>query len=349
MGKITVWECERTQKLFRTAGEYNLHNANLRRQDAAAERQRKRIAARDAQVATLYRCRSFSEIEAWLLENWSMLMREYRGHVRTDTKSKLVALRIFDLHFNAEESCSHSSPLGQPTNWGRKPDRPTHYPGWSGRIAMRFEGNRGEYDVLKTIGVCTGGGGGGGGEFTFGLTLWEADFPHLTDATYDAWPSLHATTPEFGKKVTASLHQMQHYDRLTSKTRALAWIDLSKHVRELRESQFPTEFGDVTDKGDMLARAFGATKFRYAVIGSLDRKVTERFENMARRWEPVPIQPLTDRWWTVQEFLMEEPDLAVEWKLNGALPPHAQIIDLKQRAERLLLEGKIRSIAPNCD
>ena len=61
-------------------------------------------------------------------------------------------------------SNSHSGPEGYPQNFGRKEGVPTGYPGWSGRVWVRYKQERGYTfgsDPFRQALVHTGTGGGG--------------------------------------------------------------------------------------------------------------------------------------------------------------------------------------------
>ena len=45
----------------------------------------------------------------------------------------------WDIVHSPRISNTHSSPIDGVTNWGSKPDKPTGYPGWTGRVWIRYE------------------------------------------------------------------------------------------------------------------------------------------------------------------------------------------------------------------
>lgn len=339
MGQILVWECERTGNLFRDKSDYNRHLSKLRRRDKAEEKERQRIAERDALDAALYLCESFAEVEAWLVSNWDRLQRDH-GHSRE--RSHVKSIRLHDMVYSDEQSNTHSAPRGGETNWHRHPDKPRGYPGWYGRISVDYTGHHRVSDVLQTLNVCTGSGGCG----SFDVKLWSGDFKNLHLGIMKQYPALSALIPEEGYRIAAFLHDVEGIDRLPVQKRAHKWYDLEKKINHLAKSGIASPFKGVEDKIDRLARVFGETPWRYYVGSRLERGKAELYEGQKRRGHEIPILPVGDRMWQMREFLMEDSDMAVEWKLRGDIPAHTEIIDLKKRAERLLLEGKITGLSP---
>ena len=70
----------------------------------------------------------------------------------------------WDITYNDHVSNSHSAPVGYPTNFSpfQNPGRPTGYPGWQGRVWIRFEywPTFGSAAFERTL-THTGTGGGG--------------------------------------------------------------------------------------------------------------------------------------------------------------------------------------------
>ena len=44
----------------------------------------------------------------------------------------------WNVNYTRRMSCTHCSPSGQMNNWASDNDRPTHFPGWSGRVWVRL-------------------------------------------------------------------------------------------------------------------------------------------------------------------------------------------------------------------
>lgn len=72
-------------------------------------------------------------LECWLAKNIPAL---YATHPDEDVRTacpKVKRIRL-DLLWDECVSNMHSAPRGKKTNWGRKPDLPSGYPGWTGYL-----------------------------------------------------------------------------------------------------------------------------------------------------------------------------------------------------------------------
>lgn len=78
--------------------------------------------------------------------------------------NKVVGLQLV-LSWYDRVSNSHSAPVGKPTNGGRLGFLPTGYPGWSGRVWIRYDKKCfkgwGGSDPIRGTGLHTGTGGFG--------------------------------------------------------------------------------------------------------------------------------------------------------------------------------------------
>jgi len=88
-----------------------------------------------------------------------------------------TSLSVADLK-QGQVSNSHSCPKNGIKNWHGNQELPTHYPGWRGRIHIKY--NSRNYagfltSILEPYYINTGSGGGG--EYSF--YLYEADWPGL--------------------------------------------------------------------------------------------------------------------------------------------------------------------------
>ena len=180
MGIITVWECDRTKKLFRTEREYNLHLGRLKRDDAQRAATATRERKHRERLAEASRLTSIADIEQWVVDNRPVLR----------SPGKLIKLSLVDMHFG-EQSITHSAPRGHKTNWGGRDGERRHHLGWYGRIHLCYErGFSGFQRGLETVGIHTGTGGSGWKRdcqtgkacrehLSYDVTLFALDFPDM--------------------------------------------------------------------------------------------------------------------------------------------------------------------------
>ena len=87
-----------------------------------------------------------------------------KKHKPRKFKNHKVVSFAWQVHRSEEVSNSHSAPEGYPENWGCKANLPTGYPGWKGRVWIRYQDE--PYSFLcsgsfkKTL-THTGSGGAG--------------------------------------------------------------------------------------------------------------------------------------------------------------------------------------------
>ena len=117
---------------------------------------------------------------------------------------KVIGL-AWSLQWSENVSCTHSAPVGCCTNWTGSAELPTHYPGWQGRIWIRFEpndNNRCASDLLKTQHIHAGTGGSGSYSgpwseisgaawrgkksdmvecYSWDVKIFDADFPEIAE------------------------------------------------------------------------------------------------------------------------------------------------------------------------
>ena len=77
--------------------------------------------------------------------------------------NKLIGL-VFEVRYSKIVGNTHSCPINGVTNWAlREEGKPTGYPGFHGRVWLRFMNNQGSFgsNVLYKTGLNTGTGGGG--------------------------------------------------------------------------------------------------------------------------------------------------------------------------------------------
>lgn len=91
------------------------------------------------------------------LGHWIVRVAQYRGF-------PVVGLS-WDLRYHPRVSNSHSSPVNGQTNLGQREDLPKGYPGWTGRVWIRYANSEfGKHygsDALNRVQTYTGSGGYG--------------------------------------------------------------------------------------------------------------------------------------------------------------------------------------------
>ena len=310
-----VWECERTQKLFRSREEYDAHLAGMvalakdRRALATAKRTFNKVAA------TLRDCRSFTEIEQWILTHWDFLNRACN---REKLWCKLTRVEISQVSWG-DQSTSHNAPIGQRRNWDGKALNadgtpvPRYHPGFRCSITFWTEQPvkkkyaRWEYDFLRPIGLSLGGGGGGRLRYRYDLILWDADFPLL------------ANDPEnvLCQEAIAQLHNVEHFNRASVADRAKKYSDFAGSYRYLSSNGVKER---LDEEIDLIALCFGDTDFHYLV----------------RAWNPSPTAESNKEFLRVGNTswcVYCDADKVVELRMSGKI---GEIIDLAKRRERVL-------------
>lgn len=85
----------------------------------------------------------------------------FERHKSSQPKFYKVVGFVWDIAYGGMISNSHSSPEGYPQNWGREDNVPKGYPGWSGRVWIRYADecrDFGSTPFSKTL-THTGAGG----------------------------------------------------------------------------------------------------------------------------------------------------------------------------------------------
>jgi hypothetical protein len=104
-------------------------------------------------------------VEAAIATMNSLNPRDMFGHSRSTKKIKVVGFAL-DINYSPRVSNSHRSPINGKTNWWVKEgDGPVGYPGWAGRVWVRYSENS-EFgfggDPLDAALIYYGTGGFGG-------------------------------------------------------------------------------------------------------------------------------------------------------------------------------------------
>jgi len=179
----TAWVCRFTGKTFLDRDEFREHLLRRRWQVTYARR-RKRI-VREALIRAS-QISSIDELQDWLTSaEFALALARLRDPKAT---INLSFVKITN-HRVGEVSNSHSAPFGKPTNWSRKSDLPTSYPGIVCTISFRenakCSGSTTFWDMtdaLREIGIHTGTGGVGANDtYSYYCTIWADAFPKLFD------------------------------------------------------------------------------------------------------------------------------------------------------------------------
>jgi hypothetical protein len=152
MSQILVWKCDQTGKLFEDQTKYKSHLRKLARERNTKRKLTVMEALADQKWNELYECEQ--SIEQWrdmVIANQDMFWAEaakgdphdWANVGKTHSRRKngvvcpipeLLEFTEFNLRWNPNVSNSHSCPHNGVQNWGGKDDKPTGYPGWSGRV-----------------------------------------------------------------------------------------------------------------------------------------------------------------------------------------------------------------------
>lgn len=113
---------------------------------------------------------------------------------RTEKKLYKVAGFAWDIGYSDMVSNSHSSPEGYPQNWGRDETTPKGYPGWSGRVWIRYAEecrSFGGTPFEKTLTYTgTGGYGDYGGPWRQVATTRWKHYSDMRRVPKDAYPEI---------------------------------------------------------------------------------------------------------------------------------------------------------------
>lgn len=130
------------------------------------------------------------DLAPWIIKNLTHIGRAYNviKHPRDGDKiyhsDKITNLTI-RATYNPRCSNTHCCPRGGVTNWWCKDDLPRGYPGFSGRISgtlerSRYKSNYPVSDLLEFVDIHTGSGGGGNNNWAYDVTVFEVDWPNIT-------------------------------------------------------------------------------------------------------------------------------------------------------------------------
>jgi uncharacterized C2H2 Zn-finger protein len=191
MPQITVWECPRTNMLFKTKAQYKRHLKKKARESLEAKYHQKIVDTRlDVFRKMRETCCNAAEIEQFVKDNVKVFWAHAIEQSYFD-KDKIVPKNLVCKHFkitaryNDMVSNSHHCPMnGGVTNWcGKTEGAPRGYPGFYGKVDFEFSHGMpsSSSTMFEDTGLETGGGGGSQGTGSYEIYLFLADWPTLTN------------------------------------------------------------------------------------------------------------------------------------------------------------------------
>jgi hypothetical protein len=184
--------------------------------------------------------------------------REGRKYVTTTSpKARCVGL-AWQLTHSDHISNSHSSPEGFSQNWGNREGIPTGYPGWGGRVWVRFAEQTGysfgSDPFSRTLThVGTGGGGSYNGPWTKVSTARFHRYGHSRDPS--VYPYICCFSWDF--RIYDADWPLVTENIMTEYEKAIVWATLNNDVKPLtpRHSfQWDDEETKLADEAFMLEK-----------------------------------------------------------------------------------------------
>ena len=195
MPKVTVRECPKTGKFFKTDAAYRIHIRVLRKTTnitRATMRYRKMLKKKIRNEIS--KLKNTNEIETYVARFFGDILI---AHSRSKNpkvhkilqKTKLINFSL-DVAYRNMTSNTHACPRNGVKNWLCEETIPCGYPGFYGTIEYEVENNPENNkelrrcwirinDALGFVGIHTGGGGGGSGGHQYSVTLFTDDFAGL--------------------------------------------------------------------------------------------------------------------------------------------------------------------------
>lgn len=202
MSQVLVWKSDADGKLFEDKKKYQNH---LRKLAAKRRENRKVEEAKRTRVEFLERMgqvASIDELNQFIKDNWAWFFANGVAHRHWPEKKSHDFHEFVDVSLSGMRYGNYRNSHSCPRNGGVQnfdtrskynEGKPTHYPGWHGRITIKVKPGMHKYkgqtymrdgfgsDYFDNTGICTGSGGGGGGEeyksYSYDVTIWAADFP----------------------------------------------------------------------------------------------------------------------------------------------------------------------------
>lgn len=188
-----AYRCPFTDTIVVTKKAYVKHLNTLRQDRMWANARKRRYNMR---LEDLWSQPDFKSIIDWVEINSDLFWQngKKRGWridaKRWDNMRDDFCIRITKLELGRSENISntHYCPHNGVTNWGSKDDAPRGYPGWQGSIDFKVSHDVPSFfrNVFEGTRIHTGSGGGSGlGTYSYGVRLFDADWPGITKTFQD--------------------------------------------------------------------------------------------------------------------------------------------------------------------
>lgn len=200
MPKITVRECPKTGKFFKSDASYRIHIRALRKTtntDRATIRYRKTLTKKIRNEVN--KLKNIDEIETYVGRLFGDILI---AHSRSKNpkvhkilqKTKLTNFSL-DVSYQDMASNTHACPRNGVKNWGCEKTIPCGYPGFTGTIKYTVKNNPEDNkdlghlwsrinDALGYVGIHTGSGGGRSNGYEYSVTLFISDFEGLRKTVF---------------------------------------------------------------------------------------------------------------------------------------------------------------------
>lgn len=180
--EIKAYACKHCESIYKTAQKASA----CEKKCVARIAEEKTEEERQANLQTLV---NYVRLNAESIEDICRMSEEVSLKLFPKSSIKKMKLRV---SYAPHASNSHSAPLGEFENWGRKEGKPTGYPALRGSITVVYNKEPKGFSSStfnSRDGICgihTGDGGyrSGDGGYTVGydVTLWLSDFPKIKAA-----------------------------------------------------------------------------------------------------------------------------------------------------------------------
>ena len=177
MKVIEAYQCSYCEKLHATEAKVKACEKKCAKTKTTAEQEE---AARKARAEL----KDYVRLNAESVEDICKMSVEISKKLLTDCT--LLSMEL-DVGYTEYASNSHSSPIGLPSNWERKDDKPSGYPALTGVIRMVYDQapRNSCSDIANLYRLCTGSGGyrgdKGGYQLGYSVTIWLDDFPKIKE------------------------------------------------------------------------------------------------------------------------------------------------------------------------
>jgi hypothetical protein len=196
MSIVQAYCCDETGELFHLhQKEQYLAHLRIRASIRAKEKLREKTHRRFTNAFEKMRseCKSLQDICDYIVLNptlfyeWACFRNGQRK--QRDWRDFLITSVKMILTYNPACSNSHGAPIGEPENWHRRPDLPTDFPGYKGRIEFQYNKKLPFFTskIFEGFGMYLGSGGSrastdGNNGYSAELTIWLQDWPGLKSA-----------------------------------------------------------------------------------------------------------------------------------------------------------------------